>query len=300
MPTISLWASHPFSIAWADIPDTWTSAPSESPSTSPSPRFAESTEDVELGRLSSTTPTNALQDSTSISSHQESEDVLEKTISGGPQAQTTKTEASARRLDVTASNSFSLIIRARTGMTRQLYEKALASECNTFTTKGLIEGPYGAHISVNSYGTIVLFAGGVGITHCIGMARHLIREFQSGDSSTRKIRLVWSIQSTEMLTWVRDWIDEIMAMNDQKIFSIDVFATTVVATADVPQYNGMLQLASGRCDPLSILKEEMENRVGALFVTVCGPGAFADDVRAATRSQMSGGALDFVEEAFTY
>jgi predicted ferric reductase len=41
-------------------------------------------------------------------------------------------------------------------------------------------------------------------------------------------------------------------------------------------------------------------RTGALAVTVCGPGAFADSVRDAVRKRVKVGVVDFVEEAFTY
>jgi len=35
-------------------------------------------------------------------------------------------------------------------------------------------------------------------------------------------------------------------------------------------------------------------------VPVCGPGAFADEVRDAVRKRVNIGSLDFIEEAFTY
>lgn len=44
----------------------------------------------------------------------------------------------------------------------------------------------------------------------------------------------------------------------------------------------------------------MERRVGAMVVTVCELGAFADDVRRAVRGVFEGGKVDFVEEAFTW
>jgi hypothetical protein len=37
-----------------------------------------------------------------------------------------------------------------------------------------------------------------------------------------------------------------------------------------------------------------------MAVTVCGPGAFADEVRDAVRRRVKVGSLDFIEEAFTY
>jgi hypothetical protein len=59
-------------------------------------------------------------------------------------------------------------------------------------------------------------------------------------------------------------------------------------------------MLEGRCNPTQILRAEMKERVGAMAVAVCGPGAFADSVRAAAREIVTEGAVDFVEEGFTY
>ena len=56
----------------------------------------------------------------------------------------------------------------------------------------------------------------------------------------------------------------------------------------------------GRANPKIIIAKEMTTRVGATAVTVCGPGAFADDVRAAVRENVGTGTLDFIEESFTW
>jgi hypothetical protein len=56
----------------------------------------------------------------------------------------------------------------------------------------------------------------------------------------------------------------------------------------------------GRPKIVPLLEEEMRNRVGAMAVTCCGSGPFADDVRAAVRPFLTQGSVDFIEEAFTY
>lgn len=56
----------------------------------------------------------------------------------------------------------------------------------------------------------------------------------------------------------------------------------------------------GRANPATIIQKEMQERIGAMGVTVCGPGAFSDSVRAAVRTVVTDGSVDFVEEAFTY
>jgi predicted ferric reductase len=44
----------------------------------------------------------------------------------------------------------------------------------------------------------------------------------------------------------------------------------------------------------------VKERVGAMCVTVCGPGSLADNVREAVRDVQEVGVVDFIEESFTW
>lgn len=112
IPSVGLWTSHPFSIAWSDAP----------------PQHLR-LRDLEKGiRTSQTT------------------------------AQTTDTLAQR-------PTSISLIIRRRAGFTSHLHQKALDTPNHRISLPALIEGPYGGTQILHSYGTVMLFAAGVGITH---------------------------------------------------------------------------------------------------------------------------------------
>lgn len=193
-----------------------------------------------------------------------------------------------------------LIMKAKSGMTRKLYDLASAVDTGILTTHGLIEGPYGGHDSLDSYGTVVLFAAGVGITHQLGYVRHLLQGYITGTVATRKIVLVWAIPNQECLHWIRPWVDEIFAMDGrQEAFKFLVYLSKSTLPPTVST-SGSVHLISGRCKIYDIVDFEFANRVGAMAVTVCGPGTFADDVRDAVRGKMELGAIDLVEESFTY
>ena len=242
LPTVSLWASHPFSVAW-------------------SRKYAVS--DPSSEKL--------------------------------PTSEIDFTSEDKSRVSV------SLIMRARTGMTRTLYDKASKTPNGVLTTWGAIEGPYGGHHSLRSYGTLVLFAGGVGITHQVSYVRELVQGYQDGTVAARKIVLVWSIANTEALEWVRPWMDEILRMPGRRdVLRVLLFITKPKSQAEIVSGTGTVQMFPGRCNPQTVLDREIQERVGAMAVTVCGPGAFADGVRAAVRQRVQVGSLDFVEEAFTY
>lgn len=199
------------------------------------------------------------------------------------------------------ATTVSLIMSARTGMTRKLYSRASASTNSTYHTSGYLEGPYSGHDSLNSYGTVVLFAGGVGITHHLLTIRHLLASSRHGTVATRKIVLVWSVRTVEQLSWVRPWMDEILAMEGRReVLKIFLFVTKPKSPREVVSPSTTVQMYPGRCRPNVILDDEIPSRVGAMAVSVCGPGAFADEVRQAVRDRMHWGSLDFIEEAFSW
>jgi len=197
------------------------------------------------------------------------------------------------------STQISLICRARTGLTRQMYEKAALSPHESFTTYGMIEGPYGGHHSLDSYGTVLLFAGGVGITHQVMYLKHLVAGFEAGTTSTQRLLLVWTVPESECLEWVRPWMDEVLRMKGRKqVLRVMLFITRPKRKLETNSET--VKMYAGRPKITSLLQEEMSKRVGAMAVTVCGSGPFADDVRMATRPLLSEGSVDFIEEAFTY
>lgn len=283
IPTMALWSSHPFSVAWGE--NKTRNPPLE----------------VEMEKLHATSlmppslrPDLTHRASTYSTAHQQhlatTAEVNKKT--------TNPTGILTRTNTVT---SLSLIMRARAGMTRKLYDKASASPNSTFQTWGAIEGPYGGHESMASYGTVVLFAGGVGITHCVGYVHHLLSRYQQGTTSVQRILLIWSVPNTEALEWVRVWMDQILRMEGRRdVLRIQLFVTKPRHRGEVISNTGSVQMFPGRCNPATVLEKEMHERIGAVGVTVCGPGAFADSVRAAVRGVVTEGAVDFVEEAFTY
>lgn len=204
-------------------------------------------------------------------------------------------------LPLRTSTTIYFVIAKRTGVTATLYDKARASPTGIITMSGLVEGPYGGLDSLHSYGTVILFAAGIGITHQLGHVRDLLHGHQAVTVATRKIVLVWSVKNTATLEWVRPWMDEILRLPNRKlVLTVMLFVTRPRSAREVVSRSETVLMFPGRCDPRVVLAKEMERRVGAVSVTVCGPGAFADDVRGAVRDVVGEGTVDFVEEAFTW
>lgn len=264
IPSVSWWMSHPFSIAWTE------NSNKASPSTAMAQHISDSKSSSPL------TPSSLEKQSFDLDAYLE------------PAHNPTQV---------------SLIIGAQQGMTRRLYNLANGSPLKTLTIPGYIEGPYGSHpTNAASYGTAVLFSAGAGITHHLQYTRDLILRASSGSAATRRVYLIWSVRSTDHLAWISAWMDQILRLPQRReILVVKLFVSKPRRAADIVSPSATVQMHSGRCRPDVVLDEILPVRVGATLVSVCGPGAFADEVRAATRKRIGQGAVvDFVEEAFTW
>ncbi|EEQ33774.1 hypothetical protein McanMca71_003878 [Microsporum canis] len=276
LPRVSLWMSHPFSVAWAE------QGSSSLPKSPKTDKFSDSSKAATLARKPST-----MSSSTAHSAD------LEKGHGRNAELAT----------DGSQPTCVSLIMAARTGMTRKLYNAALASPNLTLETTGFIEGPYSSHpSSFGSYGTVVLFSGGAGITHHLMHVRDLLAAADAGTIATRRIYLIWSVRTTEHLAWVRGFMDSILHMpNRRDVLVTKLFVSKPRSQREIQSPSTTLQMFPGRCRPDVVLEEVLADPVGATGVSVCGPGAFADEVRSSVRKRIGKGqVIDFVEEAFTW
>ena len=200
----------------------------------------------------------------------------------------------------TRRTNMSLIIRRRTGFTDTLFKKAEMSPNGKFTTRTFVEGPYGEQ-SFASYGTVMLFAAGVGITHSVPHIRDLVAGYANGTHATRKVTLVWIIQSPEHLEWIRPWMTQILGMEKRRdILRILLFVTRPRSTKEIHSPSSSVQMFPGKPDVGALIQKEQEKQVGAMAVSVCGTGGLADDVRCAVRGRCHETEIDIFEEAFSW
>jgi predicted ferric reductase len=195
----------------------------------------------------------------------------------------------------------SFVIRARTGFTDKLYQKVASTSAGKMEVAGFVEGPYGVRHPLDSYGTVVLFAGGVGVTHQVPYVKDLVAGFRDGVVATRRILLVWTIQTPDHLEWIRPWMTEILAMEKRRdCLRIMLFVSQPRSTKEIHSPSSTVQMFPGRPNVETLLAMEQEQQVGAMAVSVCGPGALSDEVRMAVRRRQSRTNVDFIEEAFSW
>lgn len=200
------------------------------------------------------------------------------------------------------TTSVSFVIGAQTGFTRDLYNRATEAPNGAIRTRAALEGPYGGHHDLESYGHAVLVAGATGITHQLSYLKPLIDGFNDGSVATRRITLIWIVRDYEALEWIRPWMDEVLRMpNRKKILTIKLFITRPKNSKEIVSASTTVQMFPGRPNIPLLIRKEVHAQEGAMAVTVCGPGALADDVRSGVRQvQDEGTVVDFFEESFTW
>lgn len=261
VPSIGFWTMHPFSVAWSE---TYTHGG--------------------LSRNASTKTTF--------------------TNRADPEKHTLNLPASrAREMDLEGPKhqSFSLVVKKYNGFTRKLYEKAaLQPQGVPLTVSAVVEGPYGHAKSLSSYGTVVLFASGVGITHQMPYVRDLVQGYAEQTVAAKSVTLIWVVPDTECLEWVRPWMHEILGMDKRReVLRIQLYITRATLRQEIKSPSETVRMSRGRPDVLSILMDSARDRVGCMGVSVCAGGGLADEVRRASRFVVGQGVnLDLIEEGF--
>ncbi|OKP11370.1 Ferric/cupric reductase transmembrane component 2 [Penicillium subrubescens] len=191
--------------------------------------------------------------------------------------------------ETTPTNQIYILMRRRTGFTDTLARRVSGSVNQTLSVHALVEGPYGGIHSLDSYGTVVLFAGGVGITHHLLYLRRLVRGQVEGTVAARRITLVWVVRSPDYLEWVEEWIGSIVSIGKGKERESSPTRALQILIYVTGSYNadGMerirlggseeIRVSTGRPSFEKLLAWEMSNQVGAMGVLCCGNGRLMGD-----------------------
>ncbi|CAG8974055.1 hypothetical protein HYALB_00009556 [Hymenoscyphus albidus] len=97
-----------------------------------------------------------------------------------------------------------LVFRPFGGFTRKVLETAIVK--GPFQTyRAYLEGPYGGmQRELASFDTVILFAGGSGITAIVSQLLNLIKRMRDGKAVTQKIEVVWALKRLEAMDWFRE------------------------------------------------------------------------------------------------
>jgi predicted ferric reductase len=97
-----------------------------------------------------------------------------------------------------------LVFRPFGGFTRKVLNTAI--EKGPFKTyRAYLEGPYGGmQRELAAFDTVILFAGGSGITAIVSQLLNLIKRMRDGKAVTTKVEVVWALKRLEAMDWFRE------------------------------------------------------------------------------------------------
>lgn len=93
--------------------------------------------------------------------------------------------------------------------------------------KVLVEGPYGGH-NQNlelAYESVILVAGGSGITAVLPLLTHLSRKIGRRNTVLKEVKLVWAVKQKHSISWVQKELAEALAAAPGSV-TIDYYVTS--------------------------------------------------------------------------
>ncbi|KAI0635358.1 iron reductase [Trametes polyzona] len=202
------------------------------------------------------------------------------------------------------------LVNVREGFTRRLAECARRSE----KVKVLVDGPYGFSPNLDNDDTVILVAGGSGVSFTLSTFLGVLSHVQNGKSKCRKIIFIWSMREASHIEWISKALAEALELAPSNLeISIRLFVTSGNApmlgrgrswNEDDSMHSSedtaigksqpssllnfsVVQVSQGRPDLPGLLQGEVEVNTGRLSVTVCGSQGVARACRTALRIPVS-------------
>ncbi|KAH9845371.1 ferric reductase transmembrane component 4 precursor [Teratosphaeria destructans] len=213
---------------------------------------------------------------------------------------------------------FTFFLRPYDGWTRRLRDQCLASPQPTIHPRLLLEGPYGQHINTRSFDTVLLIAGGTGISAIVP----LILERSEADAAlgpatrTTRVHLNWTVRQPAFIEKLCQ--AELAAARQRDDFETSFFCTQTSSALPRPDHDsvedsektaeadhssrpsGDPSRQTQHCRPRRDVADEAAADGTSLAVVCCGPPAMADDAREAVHRALKRGCkrVEYFEESF--
>ncbi|GKU06777.1 unnamed protein product [Fusarium langsethiae] len=192
------------------------------------------------------------------------------------------------------------VIQPRHGFTGRL---RLANPTKDYTA--FIEGPYGNPTALDQYGTVLLFATGIGIAGQLSYMKEQLRLYRGWQTKTRRHVLFWEMDAEEYRYWVNEWINEILSWNID--YDIQLYVRGQFLAKDAEKGVSMkkgerllrLTLNYFAMEPENLIHAEIQRREGRgrMLVSLCTDSSTARTVTKAMRPLL-GDDIDLVELDF--
>lgn len=125
-------------------------------------------------------------------------------------------------------NDLIVVFKPFKGFTRRAYD--LSRKFPDITYEAFLDGPYGGlPRKLESFDTVLLIAGGSGITPVVAHLQDLVRKMKMGQALTKDVRVVWTVKRFESLEWFKDEIAAAARTLPPGMVHVQYFITEEVA-----------------------------------------------------------------------
>ncbi|TXT10807.1 hypothetical protein VHUM_02312 [Vanrija humicola] len=101
------------------------------------------------------------------------------------------------------------IVRAQTGFTRRLVN-SLTTDVTT-DLNAYVEGPYGTSHRMNHFDSVLLIAGGTGVTFALAHLLDIIKHGREGKTAVGTVHLVWNVRQGANVSWIAPYVNAALA-----------------------------------------------------------------------------------------
>ena len=132
-------------------------------------------------------------------------------------------------------HDFQLRIQPRAGFTNRLLARTLggAREFSAF-----VEGPYGHGIDLQEFGTVVLFASGIGIAGHLAYVQKLVLDYRQSKTKIRDLLLVWHVDNKYQLDLVWEIMNSVLRRDDLPAAAMRQDAPAPYGSGKIDRYIG--------------------------------------------------------------
>lgn len=153
--------------------------------------------------------------------------------------------------------------------TAKLHEFAVSSDetlCKHMLMN--IQGPYGPHLDLSKHESVLLVAGGIGITPMASVVRFLVQQAQNGQKGALcRLHLVWSARSASIFDVMEEELNVIHDATRELLFDMQV--SLYCSTAKEEGTCSLGTILPGMARFQEILAKEIS--FGKCLVRACGP-----------------------------
>jgi NAD(P)H-flavin reductase len=189
-------------------------------------------------------------------------------------------------------------LRPCSGWTRSLRDTCLQQPHLKFTTKLLIEGPYGHTVPLHTYDNVLYIIGGTGISVATSyLTDHMGRSANPPRTRTKNIRLLWAVRQAQHI--VETFEGPVGPVFKCDGVNVRLYATGQAGISQKAKDLGITPRRPNVRDEVFRYVEEVCH-TERTAVLMCGPAGMADAVRDAVKAVVNNGRVDveYFEEAY--